>query len=312
MTGPPFRIYNLLKFKTKFMLNKKAKYFNPQNVYISDKSVDNSATVLDRTHAELRFIPMTEKVVKDLLTAEIIFGEAATPPPNPLSIPPISPSSSLGEFLNIPTWKIISALGPEGIILGRLSITNIKKPIATPQVMDPQTFNQDSPDGTSTTFTTNQVYMITYERDPNPTDFVCILTNFGVSNYAATHIGLLVPVGPENGVNIVNGEVVWDVNRIPDELYSRAMLMYVMFLDKGKKILSRITEGINIPSQRSLIIPQHLADGTPIDINKALNTFKYMSSKDSLGEYQFYNANGPIFWDLPNPDLGTFFVFYKN
>ena len=315
MTGPPFRVYNFFKFNVKFMLNKKAKYFDPQNLYISEKSVKNESftNFSNKTYAELSFIPITEKLVKDLLTAELTFTPGSTQPPNPLSIPAFSPHSSLGEFLNIPTSKIISALGPEGIILTRLSITNINKPIVTPMYGTNIEFTQINSDGTSTTFTPNQTYKITYQRDPNPTEFVCILTNMGISNYSAIHLGLLVPVGPENAINIVNGEIVWDMNKLAADVYNHSMPLEMMFLDKGKKILTKF-EGSQ-KQQPSVSIPQYLADGTPIDVNKALTTFHYMSTLDPNGEYQFTvgGPNGkPISWNLARPDNGTIFAFFKN
>ncbi len=315
-----FKIYDNIKRNfldtLQYLRDLKANWFNPQNVYIAEKKIRFGSEGFGTTNMELSFIPLdNNQLITDILSLTIASNLDYPPPTNALDIPTFPKNSTFGQFLNIPPSQLLSALGPEGVILGVLNISNLLKPKVTPMPTGaPKTFKQSFSDGTVNTFSTDQMYKITHEHDPNPTQFLLLSTNFGISNYTAAHVGVLVRLGEYNAFNIVNGQLVWDVSKMTAELVDSSV-MYYAFIDKGRKILANLVTTQDV-LKTVAIIPQHLADGTPINVQEVINTYKYQTISIPAGNesgYQFFIDDIPQIWGLPRPSgASTIITFFIN
>ena len=318
-----FRIYDIIKsnfFDTlQYLRDLKAIWFDPQNIYFAQKAIRDTSGAYTKTNMQLSFIPLkNDQLVTDFLTLAFSSTDnyVYNPPANPLSLPTFPKDSTIAQFLNISPSDLLATLGPEGVILGVLNITNVRKPKVTPMTnVAPRTFIQKHSDGTNNTFTTDQMYKITYELDLNPTPFLLLSTNFGVSNYTAAHVGMVVPLGEYNAFNIVDGQLVWDVSKMNTDL-ANGSYMYYGFIDKGKKILAKLVPPQDDPTTTTTnaIIPQYLADGTPVNVQEVINTFKYQIFNIPSGHeagYQFYLDSQQQSWTLPMAILvPTFIAFF--
>ena len=176
-----FRIYDNIKRNfldtLQYLRDLKANWFNPQNVYIAQKAIKLQTGAFGTTNMELSFIPLNNnQLITDILSLAIASNLDYEPPTNALNLPTFPKDSTFGQFLNIPASQLVSTLGPEGVILGVVNIDNVLKPKVTPMptTAGARTFRQCFSDGTENTFSTNQMYKITYENDPNPTQFLLL------------------------------------------------------------------------------------------------------------------------------------------